>query len=104
MSDQAQTTLLASARNYWRSFAAAWVFPLVFLFGGLLSEELGHPLVFFWLIAAPFFFWSFFRAFRAPVNYWHMAFWGFLVPFIIWAAAVYTRLLVLNLVAGDHAV
>jgi hypothetical protein len=95
MEHLAPVALMNTARVYWRSFAPAWIFPVFFLYGGLASESLGHPLLFFWGIAAPLFLWSFFRAVRVVehgVSFWHCVFWAMLVPFVIWAGAVFSRL------------
>jgi len=101
-------SLMGAAKMHWRAFAPAWVFPVFFLFGGVESERLGHPLLFFWLIAVPLFFWTFGRAAavwsRRQLGYWPTVFWAILVPFLIWAVAVYTRLVVLRLLGFDHAV
>ena len=102
--NQARITLLASGRMHWRSFLPAWIFPVVFLLGGVVSEQLGHPHVFFWGIAAPLFFWSYFRAAQVPLSLPHIAFWVVLVPFVIWAVAVYARLLVLYFVGSANAI
>jgi hypothetical protein len=90
-------TLIETAKIYWRDFAPAWAFPVIFLYGGLASGELGHPFLFFWFVAAPFFFWGLNRAWRPKVRYWHSIFWGMLFPFIIWAVAVFSRLIVIRL-------
>lgn len=94
-------TLTNTAKVFWRDFAPAWAFPVVFLYGGLASDELGHPFLFFCFVAAPFFFWSFNRAsrpyFQKKVSYLHGLFLGMLFPFIIWVVAVFSRLAVLRL-------
>ena len=96
-------TLLDAAKTFWRSFVPVWVFPVVFLFGGVASEQLGHPVVFFWLVALPLFFWSFSRAIRLwlekKIKYSHIAFWAFAFPFMIWVVAVFTRLIVIEVLA-----
>ena len=89
---------------HWRSFAPAWLFPIAFLYGGQAADQFGHPLVFFWVIAAPLFFWSFAHA-TAPyrkkqIGYWHMVFWSMGVPFLIWILAVFSRLAMLGLANG----
>jgi hypothetical protein len=104
MTDEAQTGLLWSAKAHWRRFTPAWVFPLVFLFGGTASDQLGHPQLFFAVIALPLFFWSFFRASSAAAPWLHVAFWAVLVPFLIWTVAVFARLWVLNLLGAGNAV
>ena len=108
MANGATASLIEAAKIHWRSFAPAWVFPLVFLFGGLASERLGHPALFFWIVALPLFFWAFSRATavwrKGGLGYWPTVFWAMLVPFLIWAAAVYAGLFVLYLVGADHAV
>ena len=108
MADDADISLIAAAKMHWRVFLPAWIFPLVVLFGGVASEQLGHPALFFWVIAAPLFFWSFFRAMgvcrRGQLSYWYTVFWGMLVPFIIWVVVVYSRLFVLHLLGANHAV
>lgn len=99
-------SLFAAARTFWRSFAPAWLFPFVLLYGGLAAERLGHPGLFFWLFAAPLFFWSYFRASRPwmerRIRYWHGAFWVMLFPFLIWAVAVYSRLAIVHLSGAAH--
>ena len=95
-------TLIEAVKTFWRNFAFAWVFPIVFLYGGLAADELGQPLLFFWLVATPLFFWSFFLASRPwlqqKIRYWHCVFWGMAVPFIIWMVAVFSRLAVIKLI------
>ena len=80
---------------HWRSFAPAWLFPLSFLYGGLAADQLGHPLVFFWVVAAPLFFWSFACATvpwsKKQVSYWHTVFWSLGVPFFMWTLALAAR-------------
>jgi hypothetical protein len=85
----------------------AWIFPFVFLYGGLAADKIGHPLLFFWLIAAPLFFWSFARASspwrRKEVGYWSGVFWSMVVPFLLWALAILSRFAIMGLVGGAHA-
>ena len=96
MEDDAGPGLIAVGKAYWRSFLPAWLFPVFFLYGGLASESAGHPELFFWVIAAPLFFWSFFRATRASIQlkigYWRCVFWAMVVPFLVWTVAVLSRL------------
>jgi len=103
---ESQPSLAATARDYWRAFAPAWVFPLVFLYGGLASERIGHASLFFWAIATPLFFWSFGRAsapwLRQEVSYWHGVFWSMVMPFLIWVLAVFSRLAVLGLLGNGN--
>jgi hypothetical protein len=93
-----RSTLWGTARQHWRSFAPAWVLPLVFLYGGLACENLGQPQLFFFLVAAPLFFWCFFRSTRpnrkSSIPYSHWVFWGVLVPFGVWSVAVLANLAV----------
>lgn len=88
-------TLFKAGKLFWRIFAPAWLFPVVFLYGGIASEELGYPLPFFFFVAIPLFFWSFFRASRPwldqKIQFWHSAFWGLLLPLLIWTVAVLSR-------------
>ncbi len=78
-------SLSDAARSHWRSFLPAWIFPFVFFYGGGVSDSLGHPNLFFFMIALPLFYWSFYRASRpwlqSRVKYWHCVFWAMLVPF-----------------------
>ena len=102
------TTLMEVAKANWRALAPVWVFPLFFLLGGAAAHALGYLNLFFWFVAIPVFFWSFYRALaacrRAKVRYWHAAFWVVLVPLAISGIAVYSRLLALQLMGSDHAV
>jgi hypothetical protein len=89
-------TLTETVNSHWRAFAPAWIFPFVFLYGGVVAEKYGHPMAFFLLVAAPLFFWSFTRA-SAPwrkreAEYWPVAFWSMFVPFLLWVFAVFSRL------------
>jgi hypothetical protein len=88
-------TLFKAGKLFWRSFAPAWLFPVVFLYGGIASEELGDPLLFFFFVAIPLFFWSFLRASRPwleqKIQFWHSAFWGLLLPFLIGMLALLSR-------------
>lgn len=97
-------TLFGAAKTYWRSFVPIWVFPIVFLYGGVASDKMGHPLMFFWLVAMPYFFWCFSRAARIwlaqQIKYSHFAFLVFLFPFMIWTAAVFSRLIVIAVIAN----
>jgi hypothetical protein len=101
-------SLLGAAKAHWRLFIPAWVFPVVLLFGGTLSERLGHPLLFFWLVAVPLFFWALSRASvpwrQGQLKYWPTVFWAMLVPFVIWAIAVYVHLLLPQLTGTSHAI
>lgn len=101
MAQERPDTLIATARIFWRDFAPAWAFPFVFLYGFTAFEWLGFP---FWLsvlVAGPCFFWSFFRATRPYIqkraSYWHVVFWGMLIPFIVWILAVNSRIIVARL-------
>lgn len=99
MTDTQDSTLISTARSHWRAFAPAWIFPVVFLFGGLASDRMGYPNLFFFAVL-PLFFWSFYRAGgpwrRGEVRYWHGAFWSLVAPFIIWAIAVFAHLAVVG--------
>jgi hypothetical protein len=94
--DALPTSVLETARRFWREFVAAWLFPPFFLFGGVAAERLEHPGLFFWLLALPLFFWSFGRAsrpwVRREVRYWHAVTLGMLVPFGVFALSAYARL------------
>ena len=107
MSDAPTPCLFGTARLFWRSFLPAWLFPIFFLVGGLASDHVGHPELFFWLIAVPLFLWSFGRPallwFRGKVTYWPLVFWLMLTPFIVWVLAVYARLFVLHLAGASSA-
>ncbi|WP_233840026.1 hypothetical protein [Dyella sp. 2HG41-7] len=97
MSEPQHATLLKTGRTYWRAFALAWIFPVVFLFGGLEADQLGYPTVFFFALL-PLFFWSLNRAgrpwMRREISYWHAIFWCLAVPFMVWALAVFVHLAV----------
>ena len=92
MAPNLPATLFEAGKIFWRSFAPAWLFPVVFLYGEIASDELGYPLLFFFFVAIPLFFWSFFRASRPWINqrirFWHSAFWGLMLPFLIGTVAV----------------
>jgi len=94
---QERSTLIGTAKIFWRDFVPAWAFPVIFLYGSLAFERLGPPFLYFCL-AAPLFFWSFNRASRPysqkNARYWHVVFWGMVVPFIVWAFAVISRIIV----------
>jgi hypothetical protein len=98
------TNLWGAAESYWRSFFPAWIFPFVFFYGGAVSDSLGHPDLFFVVVALPLFFWCFFRATRPwlhhQVKYWHCIFWAMVVPFLIGIVAVGSRLALLGLLHG----
>jgi len=100
MEGDARRGLVAAAKAHWRSFLPAWIFPFIFLYGGLASDAIGHPQLFFSVIATPLFFWSFYRAthlsIRRKIGYWRCVFWGMVVPFMVWILAVFTRLAVLR--------
>jgi len=97
-------TLIDAAKAFWGNFLPAWIFPVFFLFGGLASETLGHPLLFFWLVALPLFFWSFLRWARLglerKVRYWHAVFWGMVFPFIIGVTTAFSRLIAIRVLCG----
>jgi hypothetical protein len=98
-------TLFETAKLFWRYFSVAWLFPLVFVFGGIELDELGYPLLFFFA-AIPLLFWSFLRASRPwmeqRVQFWHSTFWGIVVPLLIWIGAVLSRLDEIALLAGTY--
>ncbi|ULU24973.1 hypothetical protein [Dyella terrae] len=95
MTDTHSSTLFDAGKMHWRAFVLAWIFPVVFLFGGLTADRLGYPALFFFAIL-PLFFWSFVRASspwrRREISYWHGMFWSLAVPFTIWAIAVFIHL------------
>ena len=101
MAQEHPDTLIATARIFWRDFAPVWAFPVIFLYGFIAFERLDLPFWLFGLIAAPFFFWSSFRASRPYIqkkaSYWHVVFWGMLIPFIVWILAVNSRIIVARL-------
>lgn len=105
MEESRSISLLDAARSHWRSFLPAWIFPFVFFYGGGLSDSMGHPDLFFFAIAAPLFYWSFYQAscpwLQKRVKYWHCVFWAMLVPFLLGIAAVASRLELLSLLAGN---
>ncbi|WP_148282971.1 hypothetical protein [Pseudogulbenkiania sp. NH8B] len=92
MNQTSPATLLAVAKVYWRHFAPAWMLPIVLLPVDALSARLGHPLLFFWLIVMPLFFWGIFRGARPwlehKIKYWHCVFWIMVFPFLIWVVVV----------------
>jgi hypothetical protein len=93
LEDLRPSTPLGAARAYWRRFAPAWIFPIVFLFGFRASEGLGTPTsVLYWLVALPLFFWCFFRFARLwlekRIRYWHCVTLGLVLPFAIRVVAV----------------
>jgi hypothetical protein len=93
------STLLEAARTHWRAFMPAWIFPAVFLFGGVASDRMGHPDIFFFAVL-PLFFWSFARASgpwrRAEIRYWHGIFWCVAAPFVVWILAIFAHLAMMN--------
>jgi hypothetical protein len=54
---------------------------------------MGRPLLFFFVVTTPLFFWGFFRAGRVwlerRIRYRHMVFWAFIAPFIVWSVTLY---------------
>ena len=105
METSRSVSLSDAARSHWRSFLPAWIFPFVFFYGGGVSDSLGHPNLFFIMIAMPLFYWSFYRASRPwlqrRVKYWHCVFWAMLVPFCMGIVAVASRLALLGLLFGS---
>ena len=85
------TSLLQTARHYWPWFVLGWTVPLILLWG---SAAIGWGFMQF-LFFAGFFLpaplWM-----TGKIRYWHLVFWGILVPFLIWIAAVIFNLAVLR--------
>ena len=97
MEARVPTSLFGAAREFWRFFARAWIFPLALLLftrSGLLSQKI------FMFLVLPLFFFVFFRAtlplMRHEVSYWHTVFWSIVVPFLIWCCAVFGSGLLLS--------
>jgi hypothetical protein len=90
--DDRPTTLIGAARVFWRSFAPLWAFPVVSLLISIVTTKIGHPLLGWWLLGMPLFFWCFFRAARPwldrHIRFWHQAFWVLLVPFALWIVVI----------------
>jgi hypothetical protein len=107
MEHDVPTTLVGAAKKFWPFFAPAWLFPIVFLYGGTEFEELGHPFLFFF-IAIPLFFGSFIRASRPwmeqKVHFWHSAFWGVVIPLLIGTGVVLSRLEEIALLGRTYGV
>jgi hypothetical protein len=106
MESSQSLNLLGAAKVHWRSFAPAWLFPIVFFYGGGASDSLGYENVFFIFVALPLFFWSLFRAaqpwLRHRIKYSHCFFWAMVVPFLVGFVALGSRLSLLNLLAGGR--
>ena len=104
MSGTLTHSLFETVRLFWREYLAAWLYPLLLLFGGSASARLGHPVLFLWLVGFPLFFWSFWRASRPwlskRIPYWHAVVLGVLIPFAIFVFAVNVRLAVIHLKGG----
>jgi hypothetical protein len=104
MESTQSTSLWGAAKAHWRNFAPAWVFPIVFFYGGGVSDSLGHPQLFVAFVALPLFFLSFFYAvrpwLRRQIKYWHCMFWVTVFPFLVGFAAVGSRLALLGLLTG----
>jgi hypothetical protein len=85
-------TLLGVAKQNWRLFLPAWLFPPVFLFGSMAAERFAVGVWFYWLVVMPLFFWSFFRASRPwllkTAPYFQVVFWAIAVPFLVFVATV----------------
>ncbi|MDP1817280.1 MAG: hypothetical protein Q8K92_22680 [Leadbetterella sp.] len=94
MDQEQQISLLDMAKIHWRAFAPMWIFPVFFLAGGTIADQIGHPEIFFWSIT-PLFFWVFFRASKPcrpkEKGYLKCIFWAIFFPLIIWGVAVYAR-------------
>ena len=107
MENTQSSTLTEAVKENWRSFAPAWLFPVVFLYGGAASDTLGCPTFFFFLVALPLFFCSIFLASRPwtrrRIKYWHCVFLALVVPFLVWGIAVFSRLAVLGALSGHGA-
>jgi hypothetical protein len=92
MNDQSVQTLLGAAREHWRSFLPAWLFPIVFFYGGKVADRVDHPGLFFFVVAIPLFFWSYGRASsvwtRREISYRHAVLLGLVAPFVVWVVVV----------------
>jgi len=88
------SSLFDVAKIHWRAFAPFWIFPVFFLVGGTIADQVGHPVLFFWSIV-PIFLWAFFRATKPckpkEKGYLKCVFWAIVFPFIIWGGAVFAR-------------
>lgn len=92
MNDQPVQTFLDAAKKHWRSFLPAWLFPIVFFYGGKIADRADHPGLFFFAIAIPLFFWSYGRASsvwtRREISYRHAVLMGLLAPLVVWVVVV----------------
>lgn len=92
MNDQHAHTFLEAMRKHWRSFLPAWLFPIVFFYGGKIADRVGYPSLFFFVVAIPLFFWSYGRASgtwtRREISYRHAVLMGLVAPFAIWVVVV----------------
>jgi hypothetical protein len=102
MPDVSTPSLSATGRVFWRSFVAAWVWPLFFFFGAMFSGRLDHLGQYFWVVAAVLFFYSFGRPallwVRRRVSYFSFVLWGMLAPFAVWGLTVFAYHLIRHLV------
>ncbi len=84
---QAKRSLLEVAKRHWRLFLPAWLFPIFAMVSSSFAERAAHGELFFYVVLAPLFFWSFFRAvkpgFVYSEPYFKVVFWAMLAPFVI---------------------
>jgi hypothetical protein len=92
MNDQRVQTFLGAVRKQWQSFLPAWIFPIVFFYGGKVADGVGHPNLFLFVVAIPLFLWSYGRAsavwIRREISYRHAVLMGLVTPFVIWIVVV----------------
>jgi hypothetical protein len=80
-------TLSAAGRRYWKTFLAMWAAPVVWVSAFVAADRIGHPLLGWWVVGCPFFFWSFVRPARLwltqRIRYWHWFILGIVIPVIV---------------------
>jgi hypothetical protein len=91
------TTLLGTGRRYWPLFLGVWLFPVALL--GVITAGNAAGLPDLPYVMFPVFFITVGVAMLPAYAGWadraHVTFWAMIVPFLIWAVAVYLRLAVL---------
>jgi len=76
-----------SAKFYWKNFIFVWLWPLIFLFF-LAFDGFGHPILIFWAIGMPYYYWSLRKAAipfgkKAYRNKFYLV-WAGLFPLLFW--------------------
>ena len=88
--------MLRTAKRYWPYFLPIWIFPIVYLIGGIGAGTFGYGMEFFRSVTLPLLFVCLIVSTsplrRRDISHLQTMFWGGVVPLMVWIVAVCVRL------------